>query len=56
MYSEGNVYDAGVKLTRDAKLDNLDDVNVIFTAKEFYTKAAAEEPLPTDPALDPSWM
>lgn len=43
-------------LTKDAKPDNSDGVNVIFTVKEFYTKAAVEEPLPTDPAPDASWM
>lgn len=54
---KGNVYDAGVNLTQVAIPKNLDDGNVIHTdtVKEFYIKAAAEEPLPTDPAPNASW-
>lgn len=52
---KGNVYDAGVELTEDAKPKNSDADNVVFSVKEFYIKAAAEEPLPTDPATIASW-
>ncbi|KAL8148648.1 uncharacterized protein LOC141708394 isoform X2 [Apium graveolens] len=54
--ADGQSSVSGVKLTKDAKPDNSDDVSVIFTVKEFYRKVAAEEPLPTDPASDASWM
>ncbi|KAL1823536.1 hypothetical protein ACET3Z_010314 [Daucus carota] len=46
---------SGVELTEDAKPKNSDADNVVFSVKEFYIKAAAEEPLPTDPATIASW-
>lgn len=47
---------SGVKLTKDGKPKNLDDGNFICTVEEFYVKTAAEEPLPSDPTPDSSWM
>ncbi|KAK1399315.1 hypothetical protein POM88_009178 [Heracleum sosnowskyi] len=47
---------SAVKLTKDTKPKNSDVGDAIHTVKQFYIKAAAEEPLPTDPAPDASWM